>query len=102
MQDLEHISLKVDHQVNRHMSILENNKEKMAIQIQEARQLRDQLEDTLKKMQPLMENASLEEADSPKENPLKKDKKKLPEFHFGNSPFVDSSYEDNPPPTDAL
>ena len=100
MQELEHLSLKVDHQISRQMSILEERKEEMAFQIQKARRLHDQLEDTLKKLQPAREKALLEKTSptvkTEKVSPSKRDKDKLPEFHFGNSPFIDPSYEEGP------
>ena len=59
---MEHLSLKVDHQVNRQMSFLEERKEEVTFQIQEARRLRNQLEDILKNIQPTIDNALLESA----------------------------------------
>ena len=101
MQELEHLSLKVDHQVNRQMSVLEERKEEVAFQIQEARRLRNQLEDILKNIQPAIDNTLVETASAParneKTNQSQTRKKKLPEFHFGNSPFIDSDYEDPAP-----
>ena len=100
MQELEHLSLKVDHQISRHTSILAEKKEEMEFQIQEARRLHHQLEDILKKLQPAKEKALSEKdsssAKTDKTPPSQKDTDKLPEFHFGNSPFIDSSYEEGP------
>jgi len=100
MQELEHLSLKVDHQISRQLSILAERKEEVAFQIREARQLHDQLEDTLKKLQPARKKTLLEKTSltvqTEKINSAKNDKNKLPEFHFGNSPFIDSSYEEGP------
>ena len=100
MQELEHLSLKVDHQISRQMSILEERKEEMELQIQEARRLHNQLEDILKQLQPVKEKALSEKTTAitktEKTNPSQKDKDKFPEFHFGNSPFIDSSYEEGP------
>lgn len=100
MQELEHLSLKADHQISRQMSMLAERKEELDFQIQEARRLHDQLEDTLKKLQPVKEKALSEKTASTvkteKIDSSQKDKDKLPEFHFGNSPFIDSSYEEGP------
>ena len=100
MQELEHLSLKVDHQISRHTSILAEKKEEMEFQIQEAQKLHHQLEDLLKQLQPAKEKALAEknssDAKTEKTHPSQKDKDKLPEFHFGHSPFIDSSYEEGP------
>ena len=92
-QELEHLSIKVDHQMNRQISVLTEKKEELVSHIHEARLLCRQMENHLKKIQPLAEEAPAPAELSVKDENTKDnaDKKKDPLFQFGKSPFIDTS-----------